>query len=108
MIDETVYGIYVNVPPVGFAVRVAVKLKGLFVSPIFTPESAYEEEIRLGQVFPQVRGKGYPVDGGVVAGFIVEDVLPHKTVWSKLQRSYMWQSKMKAGTVRCLGRVMPK
>jgi len=48
MIDETVYGIYVNVPPVGFAVRVAVKLKGLFVSPIFTPESAYEEEIRLG------------------------------------------------------------
>ena len=37
-IYETDSGIYVKVPPVGFAVSVAVKLSGLIVSPILTPE----------------------------------------------------------------------
>ena len=40
MIDETDSGIYVKIPPVGLAFSVAVKLKGLFGSPIFTPDIA--------------------------------------------------------------------
>ena len=40
MIDETDSGIYVKIPPVGLAFSVAVKLKGLFGSPIFTPDMA--------------------------------------------------------------------
>jgi len=39
-IEETESGIYVKVPPVGFAFSVASKLKILFVSPIFSPEIA--------------------------------------------------------------------
>ena len=30
---------------------------------------------------------------------MVDDVFPHKTVWSKLKESYMQQNKVMAGTV---------
>ena len=39
-IYETDSGIYVKVPPVGFALSIAVKLKGTFGVVIFNPEIA--------------------------------------------------------------------